>query len=279
LRPGLVVADIGRDSAAPRRAAGPSPADPEKLTLGRHVIEFFKELTAVIVGAIIVASLLRGFVGQMFLIPSASMQNTLQVQDRVVVEKLSSIKRGQIVVFADPGDWLSGPVPPERGPVGKALQFVGVLPDPSSEHLIKRVIGMPGDTVACCDANGRITVNGHSLDERGYLYTPPDGTQVEPSTVRFEVVVPAEHLFVLGDNREHSRDSRCHLNDVVQTNGAKGQNAFVPEGLVVGHAAAVAWPFERRQRLRVPDTFDAVLSGRQPAPDLPQITAGAEASC
>ena len=273
------MAYADRDHAAPRRAVGSPPPDPEDLTFGQHVVEFFKELTAVVIGAVIVASLLRGFVGQMFLIPSVSMQNTLQVQDRVVVEKLSSIKRGQVVVFSDPGHWLVGPVPAERGPVGKALQFVGILPDPSSEHLIKRVIGMPGDTVACCDAAGRITVNGHALDERGYLYTAPDGTQAEPSTLRFEVVVPARHVFVMGDNREHSSDSRCHLNDVVQSSGPKGQNAFVPEELVVGHAVAVAWPFDRRQRLRVPDTFDAVPSGRKPAPNLPQITAGPEASC
>ncbi len=273
------MAYADRDHAAPRRAAGPPPPDPENLTFGRHVIEFFKELTAVVVGAVIVASLLRGFVGQMFLIPSVSMQNTLQVQDRVVVEKLSSIKRGQVVVFSDPGHWLSGPAAPARGPVGKVLQFVGVLPDPSTEHLIKRVIGMPGDAVVCCDANRRITVNGQPLDESDYLYTGADGVQVEPSTVRFEVVVPAEHVFVMGDNRERSSDSRCHLNDVVQANGPKGQNAFVPEDLVVGHAAAVAWPFERRQRLRVPDTFEAVPSGKEPAPTLPQIAAGPEASC
>ena len=83
----------------------------------------------------------------------------------------------------------------------------------------------------------------------------------------------------MGDNRERSSDSRCHLNDVVQANGPKGQNAFVPEELVVGHAAAVAWPFDRRERLRVPDTFDDVPSGKKPAPTQPQITAGPEASC
>src|SRR4029077_18915501 len=98
-------------------------------------------------------SLLRGFVGQMFIIPSESMQNTLQVNDRVLVEKLSSIKRGQIVVFKDPGGWLTGPRAKERGPIGKAFQFIGVLPDTSTEHLIKRVVGLPGDSVMCCDAS------------------------------------------------------------------------------------------------------------------------------
>ena len=108
------------------------------------MLAFFKELTVVVIGAVIVASLLRGFVGQMFLIPSVSMENTLQVDDRVVVEKLSTVKRGQVIVFKDPGGWLTGPAARERGPIGRALEFVGVLPDTGTEHLIKRVIGLPG---------------------------------------------------------------------------------------------------------------------------------------
>ena len=109
------------------------------------MLAFLRELGAVVIGAVIVASLLRGFVGQMFVIPSISMENTLHMQDRVLVEKLSSVKRGQVVVFADPGDWLTGTPPTqERGPVGRVLQFVGVLPDTSTEHLIKRVVGLPG---------------------------------------------------------------------------------------------------------------------------------------
>src|SRR5215203_3395472 len=144
--------------ATPRRAVQPGSqpepdqaesedSDPEHLTFGQHVLAFLKELTIVVVGALVVASLLRGFVGQMFLIPSVSMENTLQVDDRVVVEKVSPIKRGEVIVFQDPGGWLTGTTPRERGPIGKAFQFVGVLPDVSTEHLIKRVIGMPGDRV------------------------------------------------------------------------------------------------------------------------------------
>ena len=91
-------------------------SDPEHLTFGQHVAAFFKELTVVVVGAIIVASILRGFVGQMFLIPSVSMENTLQVDDRVVVEKLSTVRRGQVIVFKDPGGWFTGPAVRERGP-------------------------------------------------------------------------------------------------------------------------------------------------------------------
>jgi signal peptidase I len=252
--------------------------DPEHLTFGQHVVAFFKELTVVVVGAVIVASLLRGFVAQMFLIPSVSMENTLQVEDRVVVEKLSPIKRGEVIVFSDPGGWLIGTTTRDRGPIGRAFEFVGVLPDTGTEHLIKRVIGLAGDRVICCDAAGRLTVNGQALNELSYLFTEPDGTPIRPSTITFDVVVPAAHLFVMGDNRNHSRDSRCHLNDV-QGEHTKGQNAFVPEDLVVGRAIAVVWPFDRRHRLPVPDTFDTVPAGERPAPDLAGITAGPEASC
>jgi signal peptidase I len=265
--------------AAPRRALPEEePPEPERLTFGQHLVAFFKELTAVVVGAVVVASLLRGFVGQMFLIPSVSMEDTLQVADRVVVEKLSSVQRGQVVVFADPGGWLTGPTPPERGIVGKAFQFVGVLPDPSTEHLIKRVIGMPGDEVVCCDINGRITVNDVPLDETSYLFTDSDGVQVAPSTIKFEVLVPASHVFVMGDHRDRSSDSRCHLKKV-SPGQTPGENAFVSLDLVVGRAVAVAWPFDRRHRLPVPDTFDTVPPGKQPAPDRPEITAGPEANC
>jgi signal peptidase I len=274
---------------APRRALQPvaepeldqlesKDSDPDHLTFRQHVLAFFKELTAVVVGAVIVASLLRGFVGQMFLIPSISMDNTLQVDDRVVVEKLSGIKRGEVVVFADPGGWLTGSTARERGPVGKAFQFVGVLPDTSTEHLIKRVIGLPGDHVVCCDATDRLTVNREALDETPYLGTGPDGMQVQPSAIKFDVVVPHGHFCVMGDNRDHSRDSRCHLNDT-QGGATKGENAFVSKDLVIGRAIAVVWPFDRRHRLPIPDTFETVPSGKQPAPDVAIITAGPEASC
>jgi signal peptidase I len=267
--------------AAPRRAlieeSDPEP-EPERLTFGQHVVAFLKELTAVVVGAVLVASLLRGFVGQMFLIPSVSMEDTLQVADRVVVEKLSSIQRGQIIVFKDPGSWLSGPPAPERGLVGKAFQFIGILPDPSTEHLIKRVIGMPGDRVVCCDTAGRLSVNGVALDEAGYLFTDRNGVQVSPSSMPFEVLVPTGRVFVMGDHRDRSSDSRCHLDDPAP-GGVKGENAFVDLDLVVGRAVAVAWPFARRQTLPIPDTFDAIPPGKQPAPDRPEISAGPEAIC
>jgi len=140
------------------------------------------------------------------------------------------------------------------------------------------VIGLPGDHVVCCDAVDRLTVNGQALDETSYLSTGPDGEQVQASAIKLDVVVPRDHIFVMGDNRDHSRDSRCHLNDV-QGGATKGQNAFVSQDLVIGRAIAVVWPFDRRHSLPIPATFETVQSGKQPAPDLATITAGPEASC
>jgi signal peptidase I len=279
-----------RVKAAPRRAVQPAThppsdqlhadaSDSQQLTFRQHALAFVKELAAVVVGAVIVASLLRGFVGQMFLIPSISMENTLQVDDRVVVEKLGTAERGEVVVFKDPGGWLTGATARQRGPIGRAFQFIGVLPDTGTEHLIKRVVGVQGDRVACCTAAGRLTVNGEPLEETSYLNAGPGGAQLQPSAITFDVVVPLGHFFVMGDNRDHSRDSRCHLHDVQPGGGATGQNAFVSQDLVVGHAIAVVWPLDRQHRLAIPDTFDSVPPALRPAPDAATITAGPEASC
>jgi signal peptidase I len=236
-----------------------------KATASRRFGAFARELVLVVVGAIIVSSLLRAFVGQMFIIPSGSMENTLLVRDRVVVQKITDFHRGNVVVFADPGGWLGGETMAERGPIGKAFEFIGVLPDTATEHLIKRVIGMPGDRVICCDTEGRITVNGKALEESSYLYTDPDGTKSNPSDIEFEVVVPANRIFVMGDHRDASADSRCHLADVSTTQG-RGQVAFVPIDLVVGPAFAIAAPFSRAQLLPIPATFSSIPAPKEPAP-------------
>jgi signal peptidase I len=269
-----------RDAASQAEAPAEGRTEerrPASMTFGRHAWAFTKELVAVVIGAILVSSLLRAFVGQMFLIPSVSMENTLKVDDRVVVEKLTSTGRGQIVVFTDPGGWLGVPTSQERGPIGQALEFIGVLPDTATGHLIKRVIGMPGDRVVCCDRQGRISVNGQPINESSYLYRAPGGQQVKPSEIRFDVTVPADRIFVLGDNRSASRDSRCHLNDV-QPGEVKGENAFVPLDLVVGRAIFVAWPLADVSQLPTPAVLTDVPSGVSP-PVTPLIKAGPEASC
>jgi signal peptidase I len=230
---------------------------------------FLKELVFVVVGAIIVSSLLRAFVGQMFIIPSASMENTLLIGDRVVVQKITDFHRGDVVVFKDPADWLGDEPTAEPTVIDRILEFVGIPTASSPGHLIKRVIGMPGDTVVCCDDNGRLSVNGTALDETSYLYTSSSGTQVAPSEVDFTVVVPRDHIFVMGDHRDLSADSRCHLSDV--SNEGRGQTAFVPVSDVVGPAFAIASPFSRTKRLRVPATFAEVPAPTKPAPERGEI--------
>ena len=233
----------------------------------RHQVgSFLKELVFVVVGALIVSSLLRAFVGQMFIIPSQSMESTLLVGDRVVVQKLTDFHRGDVVVFEDPGNWLENEPVAEPGPFDRVLEFVGVPTASTPGHLIKRVIGLPGDRVICCDAQSRLTVNGHQLDETSYLYVNPGGNQVNASEVRFEVVVPKDRIFVMGDHRDLSADSRCHLADS-STNQPRGGVAFVPESLVVGPAFAIAAPFSRAHRLQRPATFDGVPAAKEPAPD------------
>ncbi|MEU4195982.1 signal peptidase I [Kribbella sp. NPDC026611] len=226
-----------------------------------------REFVLIVVGALIVSSILRAFVGQMFIIPSESMENTLLVGDRVVVEKLTDVKRGDVVVFEDPGGWL-GPEESgqKRGSVGRFFEIVGLLPDSSHGHLIKRLIGMPGDKVACCDSKGRLLVNGQPLDEVGYLY-PGDS----PSQMQFQVTVPAGRVFVMGDHRSASGDSRVHLQDLDANGGNQGDAAFVPIDKVTGRAIMVVWPAGRWAKLGVPDTFKAVPAPG-PAPDKPAIS-------
>jgi signal peptidase I len=235
-------------------------------TIGRRAWAFTRELLIVVVGAVVVSSLLRAFVGQMFIIPSQSMENTLLVGDRVVVQKLTDFKRGDVVVFSDPGGWLEAEPVDDPPPWDKVLEFIGLPTRSTPGHLIKRVIGMPGDKVVCCTSKGRITVNGYALDESSYVYTDPDNVQVNPSDVRFEVVVPKDRIFVMGDHRDLSADSRCHLSDLSTSQGI-GQVAFVPTSLVVGPAFAIAAPFDRAGRLRRPATFEKVPAPRHPAPE------------
>ena len=141
------------------------PLKPARPSAGRQAASFGRELLFVVVGAIVVSSLLRAFVGQMFIIPSESMESTLLKGDRVVVQKITDFHRGDVVVFEDPGGWLPDEPVADPGPLARVLEFIGVPPKRTPGHLIKRVIGMPGDTVVCCDSAGRLTVNGYALDE------------------------------------------------------------------------------------------------------------------
>jgi signal peptidase I len=219
---------------------------------GRHRAEkkvsLLRELPILGFLALLLALLIKTFLAQAFFIPSGSMENTLQVEDRVIVDKLSPklgkrVQRGQIVVFRDPGNWL-GDQPVKRSKnavvrtVKKGLVYVGLLPSDGEKDLIKRVIGLPGDKIACCDRNRRVTVNGIPVDEP---YVFPGNP---PSAVPFSVTVPKERLWVMGDHRSASADSRAHMTD-------PGQGT-VPIDNVIGPAFVVLWPAERIELLKVP---------------------------
>lgn len=245
----------------------PEEAEQERPSLGSRMLSWLTEGVLIIVGAIIIAALLRTFVAQMFVIPSGSMEHTIEIGDRVVVSKFGGFQRGDVVVFKDPGGWLNLPKT-DPGPVRHALEFIGVLPNSGTDHLIKRVIGMPGDHVRLGD-DGRIEVNGKALDETPYLYTD-NGVQVAAATVPFDIVVPKDHIFVLGDHRNASGDSRCRLANV-QQGQPKGQAAFIPVDDVVGAAVAIVAPLDRLATFNVPLTFVDVPAPQQPAPERPVL--------
>lgn len=223
---------------------------------------------AIVVVGLLITTGLRAFVFQPFEVPSGSMENTLQVNDKIVAMRVLDYERGDVVVFEDANEWLG--TQPEPGTVRRGLEFVGVLPNSSRGHLVKRVIGMPGDRVSCCDDDGRLMINGRPLDESAYLYSDPAG-QVNPADVPFEVVVPEDHIFVMGDHRDASGDSRCHLSDVSMQGGPPGDAAFIPTDAVVGKVSLIITPFSRFQRLTTPEAYGAVPEPQQPAPALPEI--------
>jgi signal peptidase I len=194
--------------------------------------------------------LVRTFLVQPFFIPSGSMENTLQVGDRVLVNKVSyrlgEISRGDVVVFDGTDSFTTTPAaPPPGGPVQRLARLVGGplgLAPGGERDFIKRVLGVPGDRVACCDDTGRLTVNGVALDEQAYLF-PGDA----PSAVAFDVIVPAGRLWLMGDHRGSSQDSRSLL-------GQPG-GGMVPESRVLGRAVSVIWPLGDLRRLGRPDPF------------------------
>ncbi|MBD8060768.1 signal peptidase I [Oceanitalea stevensii] len=219
---------------------------------GRRKSGWLRETAIVVVSALVLSVLIKTFLVQAFFIPSGSMEDTFAVGDRVLVSKLApgplDVSRGDVVVFVDPGGWLEPQADTrnqlQRG-VEEVLTFVGLLPQNAGEHLIKRIIGLGGDTVECCDADGRITVNGVGIDEP---YLKPG---VSPSDTEFSVTVPENHLWLMGDNRSNSQDSRAHQGD-------PGGGA-VPMRNVVGTAVLILWPFDSWTVLRNPgDTFAEV---------------------
>ena len=204
------------------------------------------DIPVTIAVALGVVLLITTFLVKPFSIPSGSMENTLQVGDRVLVNravfKVRDIERGDVVVFDGSGSFVPPQVAPDRDPITGALVWVGQsfgLVAPDSTDFIKRVIGTGGDRVTCCDAQGQITVNGAPLVE-DYLF-PGDAPSLQP----FDVKVPDGMLWLMGDHRSASADSRSHMGDP--------GGGFVPESSVVGRAMTVVWPISRIQNIPLPD--------------------------
>jgi signal peptidase I len=204
----------------------------------RNKGSLLKELPILVVVALVVSLFIKSFLVQFFYIPSGSMENTLQIKDRVAVNKVpfisNTIKRGDVVVFRDPNNWLPEIVDYSTNKyVAKAksaLVTVGVLPNPAKQYLVKRVIGVGGDRVVCCTKDGNLAVNGVEVIEP-YIFAGN-----KPSEMNFDVTVPKGKLWVMGDHRGASADSRYHQEDI--------NKGFVPVSKVSGRVVGVIWPFK-----------------------------------
>ncbi|WP_308464975.1 signal peptidase I [Rathayibacter soli] len=222
----------------------------------RSVKLFLRDILIIFVVAVLVSFLIKTFLVRSFYIPSGSMESTLLINDRIIVNELEPnlmpIHHGDVVVFTDPGGWLPPAAPVKQNPIAAgidwALSVVGLSAPDSDDHLIKRVIGMPGDHVACCNALGQLSVNGVPLKEP-YIKLPLG--EVNAASVSFDVKVPKGDLWVMGDNRWDSQDSSRN-----QSLPGKG---FVPIKDVVGRAVLISWPVSRWAYLdNYPDVFRGV---------------------
>lgn len=213
----------------------------------KRQLPVWQESILLVIIAMVMAVVVKAFLLQAFYIPSESMEPTMLVDDKILVQKVSywtgEAERGDIVVFDDPGGWLDSAQTQEASnPAQRALEVVGLFP--TGGHLIKRVVGVGGDRVMCCDDQGRLTVNGESVDEP-YLLDPAAN-----SDSRFDVEVPEGYLWVQGDNRANSADSRAHQGDP--------GGGFIPVESVVGKAWFRVWPYKRIGFLRDAEAFDQV---------------------
>ncbi|MFB7942868.1 signal peptidase I [Streptomyces sp. NPDC056049] len=209
---------------------------------------FWKELPLLIGIALILALLIKTFLVQAFSIPSESMMNTLKKGDRVLVDKLtpwfgSEPERGEVVVFHDPGGWLETAETPKPNAIQKFLSFIGLMPSAEEKDLIKRVIAVGGDTISCKEG-GKVVLNGKELDESAYLYPGSMPCQDSFGPIK----VPKDRIWVMGDNRQNSLDSRFHQ----ELPGG----GTIANDQVVGRAVVVAWPLTRWATLPVPAVFD-----------------------
>ena len=241
-------------TARDERAGSGTPSSRRRSTL-----LFLRDLVVIFLVAVLVSFLIKTFLIRSFFIPSQSMEMTLVQDDRIIVNQLVPevvpIDRGDVVVFKDPGGCLPARAEESQPPLVAAvdwfLAFVGLSAPDSNDHLVKRIIGLPGDTVVCCNALGQMTVNGVPLNET-YVALPPGETKV--SRDDFETVVPDDSLWVMGDNRYNSKDSRYNTETPLK--------GFVPIENVVGRAVVVSWPISHWVWLdNYPEVFAGVDEG------------------
>ncbi|WP_406196679.1 MULTISPECIES: signal peptidase I [unclassified Streptomyces] len=254
--PGAAGDGEGSGGQPPTDGQGSGGASPQS----KKQRSFWKELPILIGIALVLALLIKTFLVQAFSIPSDSMQNTLQQGDRVLVDKLtpwfgSEPERGEVVVFHDPDQWLAGEPTPDPNALQTFLSWIGLMPSAEEKDLIKRVVGVGGDTIQC-EGTGPLLVNGKALNEP-YVYPGNTPCSQDDQGGQFKVKVPEGMIWVMGDHRQNSRDSRYNQSDK--------NHGMVPVDEVVGRAIVIAWPINRWDNLPVPDTFEQNLSARSAA--------------
>ncbi|MDO9456269.1 signal peptidase I [Nocardioides sp.] len=267
-RSAVAAGDAGDDDGdGGATAASETSAAPEK-----RRAPLWLETAVLLVVALGMALIIKTFLVQAFYIPSASMEPGLVENDRILVQKVSywfggSPSRGDVIVFEDPGDWLLGP---EVGPqtlLAKGLAKIGLYP--TGGHLVKRVIGLPGDTIECCDEEGHLIVNGVAIDEDDFIRPQPDcdGPMVNACQRNWTVTVPDDRLFVMGDNRAASADSSDRLckrqpeqcdPDEPSLPKNRPDKPFVPMDNVVGKVFSLVWPLGHAEFIGRPDVFEDV---------------------
>lgn len=239
-----------RHAARSKKAA---PLDVKTARAARTLYVVAREAVFLIVVTLVVAVTMKTFISQTFQIPTGSMISTIEPGDRVMARRFNidpeDVRRGDIVIFKDSQNWLGGTTAP-RDWLTRFFAGVGLIPE-TDEHLAKRVIALGGDHVSCCGVNGKLEVNGVEIDEP---YLDPG---VAPSDTEFSVVVPPGHMWVMGDNRPRSGDSRSHMDS--PTMGA------VPLTDVEGIVYATFLPLNRMAWHSNPGNFDHVPA---PAPAL-----------
>lgn len=237
------------------RSSSSGPTKPKK----KH-LPLWQETILLLAIALVLAVVIKALFVQAFYIPSESMEPGLVKNDRILVQKMSywfggSPKRGDVVVFQDPGGWLdaaesAGPA----NPVARAMAKVGLYPQ--GGHLVKRVVGVEGDVIECCDKQGRISVNGTPLNEDAYVNNPDSVSCRGPMPGDCDWTagpVPDGHIFVMGDNRNRSADSTVHLCQDDETDCS--DNPFIPVDLVVGKVFVLLWPADHFSWVKRPATF------------------------